>query len=159
MTTLTNRIKEIAKYKGLSERKLCKEIGVANGFLSKVNDVGAAKLNKILSTYTEICPTWLLTGDGEMVKNSDILNKKIDNEPLENILLTLIEKKDTQLQFLHHENGRLNAQINFLNDKIYGQVSNSTTYPTYYDNGHLDGRKISDLPIAEYSTANNEDEL
>lgn len=70
MSNIIDRIKQVIDYKGISERKFCKEIGVANGFLGKVNDVGAAKLNKILYTYSDINPVWLLTGEGEMLKGT-----------------------------------------------------------------------------------------
>ena len=63
---IVDRIRKIIDYKGISERKFCQEIGVSNGFLGKVSDVGSAKLMKILDTYPEINPVWLLTGKGEM---------------------------------------------------------------------------------------------
>ena len=67
MSTVVERIREIIAYKRVSERHFCREIGVSNGFLSKVNDVGSDKLSKIIYTYPEINPTWLLTGSGEML--------------------------------------------------------------------------------------------
>ena len=67
MTTVIDRIRQIIDNKGFSERHFCREIGVANGFLNKVNDVGSDKLNKILYKYPEINPIWLLTGNGSML--------------------------------------------------------------------------------------------
>lgn len=71
MTTIIDRIRQIIDYKGVSERLFCKEIGVANGFIAKVKDVGSSKLNKILYTYPDINPVWLLTGEGEMIIDSN----------------------------------------------------------------------------------------
>jgi len=67
MTTVIERIRQIIENKRLSERYFCREIGVSNGFLNKVNDVGSDKLNKILYRYPEINPIWLLTGNGSML--------------------------------------------------------------------------------------------
>ena len=71
---IVDRIREIIDYKGISERKFCQEIGVSNGFLGKVSDVGSSKLKKILDKYPEINPGWLLTGDGEMLTPKRIIN-------------------------------------------------------------------------------------
>lgn len=69
MSDIISRIKQVIEYKGISERKFSSEIGVSNGFLNKVSDVGCSKLNKIVETYPEINPTWLLTGNGEMIES------------------------------------------------------------------------------------------
>ena len=64
---LASRIKQIIEYKGISVRKFCRETGLSNGFLDRVKDIGVSKLNKILSTYNEINPLWLLNGEGDML--------------------------------------------------------------------------------------------
>ncbi len=48
------------------------EIGIANGYLDKVKDVGSEKLLKILNTYPKISPEWLLTGNGTMIKKRQV---------------------------------------------------------------------------------------
>lgn len=65
---ITARIRKIIEYKGISTRKFCEKVGIANGFLDKVKDVGSEKLLKILNAYPEISPEWLLTGRGSMLK-------------------------------------------------------------------------------------------
>lgn len=67
--SVIDRIKEIIEYKGISARQFCIDVGIANGYLDKVKDVGSEKLLKILNTYPEISPEWLLTGKGEMLKH------------------------------------------------------------------------------------------
>lgn len=79
MTNVVERIRQIIEYKRFSERYFCREIGVANGFLNKVNDVGSDKLNKILYKYPEINPIWLLTGTGSMlVVNQNDMKTRVD---------------------------------------------------------------------------------
>ena len=79
MNNIIDRIKKIIEYKGISERKFCTEIGVSNGFLNKVSDVGSSKLMKILNRYSEINPSWLLTGRGKMILDT-MDNLEIDKE-------------------------------------------------------------------------------
>lgn len=66
-----DRIRQIIDYKNVSVRQFCIEVGIANGFLDKVKDVGSEKLLKILNTYPEISPEWLLTGRGAMLKEEE----------------------------------------------------------------------------------------
>lgn len=83
---LIDRINQIVEYKGISERKFCREIGVSNGFLGNLGDTGVSKLYKILDTYPEIDPLWLFLGTGEMLKK-DVQNatQKIINGDANNV--------------------------------------------------------------------------
>lgn len=86
---IISRIKEIIDYKGISVRRFCMEIGVANGFLDKVKDVGSEKLLKILNTYPEISPEWLLTGQGPMLKESVSIKENRNLIPLYDDVATI----------------------------------------------------------------------
>lgn len=73
-----NAIHRIIKYlkdKGVNHHSFEKEIGVSNGYLNtqlKRNaGMGELVLNKILSQCDEICPTWLLTGEGKMLRKKE----------------------------------------------------------------------------------------
>jgi len=63
---ITDRILQIIDYKGINKRKFYIETGLSNGFLDKVKDIGASKIEDILATYPDINPEWLLTGKGYM---------------------------------------------------------------------------------------------
>ncbi|CAA9198231.1 helix-turn-helix transcriptional regulator [Flavobacterium collinsii] len=67
---IINRILQIIDYKGINRRKFYIETGLSNGFLDKVKDVGASKIEQILRIYPEISPEWLLTGKGHMLENT-----------------------------------------------------------------------------------------
>ncbi|WP_374175067.1 helix-turn-helix transcriptional regulator [Flavobacterium tructae] len=67
---IVNRILQIIEYKGINRRKFYIETGLSNGFLDKVKDVGASKIEQILRIYPEINPEWLLTGKGHMLENA-----------------------------------------------------------------------------------------
>ena len=77
---IPERIREIIAYKHISDRKFCQEVGIANGYLDKVKDVGGEKMLKILNRYPDISPEWLLTGQGEMLKDTAILQATPDKQ-------------------------------------------------------------------------------
>lgn len=68
MENIIDRIREIIKYQGISERAFCKEVGFSNGFLGKVNDIGSQKARDIIIRYPRISAEWLLLGIGPMLK-------------------------------------------------------------------------------------------
>ena len=65
---MIDRILQFIDYKGISKLSFYKEVGLSNGFLDKNKSIGSGKLVKILNSYPEIEPLWLLLGQGEMLK-------------------------------------------------------------------------------------------
>ncbi|SMP08857.1 hypothetical protein [Chryseobacterium profundimaris] len=72
---MIDRILQIIEYKGITKNKFYKETGLSNGFLDKVKDIGASKLEYILNTYPEINSHWLVTGKGEMLNSISIVKE------------------------------------------------------------------------------------
>ncbi len=64
----TERVVEYLENKGISKYKFCKELGFSNKFLDNSSNMGTDKACKILHHFPDINPTWLLTGNGEMLK-------------------------------------------------------------------------------------------
>ena len=64
---IVDRILQLIEYKGINKRKFYIETGLSNGFLDKVKDIGASKIEQILSVYPDVNPEWLLTGKGTMI--------------------------------------------------------------------------------------------
>lgn len=64
---IVERILQLIEYKSINKRKFYIETGLSNGFLDKVKDIGASKIEQILTIYPDINPEWLLTGKGCMV--------------------------------------------------------------------------------------------
>ena len=111
MKTL-QRIKKYIDYKGVTTQKFEKEVGFSNGaFASQLKNnrtIGVDKLENILISYPEISPNWLLTGKGNMIKDSYNQSIKGDgnymagknlhnnsNDFIINNLKTIIKEKDT----------------------------------------------------------------
>lgn len=67
VTTTVDRIIEFIDRKGISKREFAATVGVSHSLIGKSNAIGSDKLEKILSSYPELNPTWLLTGEGDML--------------------------------------------------------------------------------------------
>lgn len=70
---ILDRIKEYIDYKNMTIAAFERSIGMSNASFGKSlkngKAIGTDKLENILSIYTDINPTWLLTGEGSMLRN------------------------------------------------------------------------------------------
>lgn len=73
MSSTVQRIKEYIDFKGITVKKFEELVGFSNGsFGSQYKNnktIGVDKVEYILSVFSELSPDWLLTGQGEMIKN------------------------------------------------------------------------------------------
>ena len=69
--SIKERILYFIASQGLSQGKFERAAGLSNGYINALkNSPSAEKLQKILGAYSEINPTWLMNGEGEMLRNS-----------------------------------------------------------------------------------------
>lgn len=67
--TIKDRINSYIKETGISVRQFEKTAGLSNGAVSKMgNSTRRSILDRILTAYPEISQTWLLTGEGDMLR-------------------------------------------------------------------------------------------
>lgn len=64
---IQERIIKYLDFKGISKYKFYKETGISNGFLDKKGSIGTDKCEIICSYYIDLNPTWLITGNGDML--------------------------------------------------------------------------------------------
>jgi transcriptional regulator with XRE-family HTH domain len=94
-----NRLKEFLKHINLSQGKFEAYVKLSNGYVNKVGDNLTIKsLNKISKTYPELNTTWLLTGEGEMLKGKK--TQQADESIDKDDFLSLLKKKDEQMDRL-----------------------------------------------------------
>jgi hypothetical protein len=67
---ITERIIQVLEQKGITKYKFCKDLGFSNGFLDKPREITTDKYANILEYFQDIDPIWLLTGKGEMIKDT-----------------------------------------------------------------------------------------
>lgn len=83
---MIERILQFINYKGVSKLSFYREVGLSNGFLDRSKSIGVDNLVKILKTYPEIDPLWLLLGEGDMLKRGEqVQTNNGNNNTLNNI--------------------------------------------------------------------------
>jgi|GEM_PF-412822 len=105
-TKIINRLSQYINIKGDNFNKLALGMGVSNSYFSKMvrnnGSLGEDVIRKILLYYEEINPSWLLTGEGAMLKK-DIA--KVDMKDnillLEAQLTNEITKNSRKVYFLY----------------------------------------------------------
>jgi len=70
---LTDRIRVLIDYYGLSKNAFDASITKANGYIGKQikkrASIGSDTVETILHVYKQISPAWLINGEGEMLRN------------------------------------------------------------------------------------------
>lgn len=120
---IKRRILLYADNKGFSKRKIYQDTGIANGVFDKKTGLSEDNIERFISTYSDISPTWLLTGEGSMLKGAGtgpmLKEEKPPEQPpavAENTqIVTYLERKVTdqenKIDELNREIGRLNALV------------------------------------------------
>nr|DAE47099.1 MAG TPA: HTH-type transcriptional regulator [Caudoviricetes sp.] len=68
---IKDRLLEFLKLKNLSQSKFEKSINASNGYVNSMRKgIGSEKLEQIRTIYPELNIEWLITGSGEMLKQS-----------------------------------------------------------------------------------------
>ena len=79
MTTIKERILQFIEYQGEKKESFFENLGLSYANfkgVQKKSALGSDKIDKILSKYPKINPEWLLTGQGEMLKEDSYLEQK-----------------------------------------------------------------------------------
>ena len=67
-TSVKQRLIHFIKYKGISQGKFEKAVGLSNGFVNNIRlSITPEKLQKISLYFPDLNKSWLLTGEGEML--------------------------------------------------------------------------------------------
>src|SRR5690606_32511241 len=74
---IVDRILKIIELNGLNKSQFYKTTGLSNGFLDKVKDVGASKIEDILNAFAQISAEWLIMGTGNMFKNENVVAEPV----------------------------------------------------------------------------------
>lgn len=70
--TLKDRIIEFIEFKGITTQNFEKKVGLSNAAVSKMGDnTRRTTLDKISNAFPELNQNWLLTGEGEMLKDME----------------------------------------------------------------------------------------
>lgn len=125
---ILQRLKQFIDAKGLTIASFEKSIGMSNASFGKSlknnGAIGSDKLENILSVYSDINPTWLLTGQGDMLisdQPSIPAPQPADDSLLYNMYKEERAKSDAQAEQI----GVLKQTIRQLEEKILGLQQDS----------------------------------
>lgn len=70
-STIKERLTAYLKYKGINKSEFGRRVGVSNSYISAIRkSIQPDKTEKIASSFPDLNIAWLLTGDGEMLKDT-----------------------------------------------------------------------------------------
>jgi len=91
MIDFFSRLDKYMKIKGLNDNKITIEANISNGLIGKARKRGSLSqenISKILQVYKDIDANWLLTGEGEMLKNTELtISERLEDFKIENGLM------------------------------------------------------------------------
>lgn len=108
--TVKQRLITFIKYKGLSQGKFEKAVGLSNGFVNNISKgIGAEKMQRILSVYPELNSAWLLSGEGEMLIEEKPLHPMVVKAEalLDKLIASLEETIESQKQVIEKQNAEI----------------------------------------------------
>ncbi len=112
---IKERILQIAKKKGITNREICQKIGLTYGGFTgenKKRPVNSDAIANLLAEYPDVDPRWLLTGQGSMLRGQS--TPEVAPPPSEPAFPGFIEK----IQELSVKVGRLEAENEHLRAAI-----------------------------------------
>jgi hypothetical protein len=116
------RIAIYIHFKKISPHAFEKKIELSNGYFSKqlkhLGSVGSDILIRIHETYTDLDILWILTGEGQMLKEAMLHSQQIDNSILEDFT-NKYTNENKKLKKLENEFDKLQTSLSD-KEKIIG---------------------------------------
>ena len=88
-----DRLKQFIMFKNISTREFERQIGVSYGFIGNMSkSTSPDKVIKISHQFPELNMTWLLTGEGEMIRTD---SRPVPDDDRNSLLATIASQQKT----------------------------------------------------------------
>lgn len=125
-TTVKERLIQYINHKGLSKNKFETICGFGSRYVSNISvSIPPDKIKIISLNFPDLNTGWLLTGEGEMLREngqntSDSASfPKAGYSGSETLLMRIIEGKDAKIEELSRRIGELEAENRFLKERHF----------------------------------------
>lgn len=160
---ITHRLSKYMKYKGLNDNNITVDAGLSVGLIGKAlkksTGLNSDTIEKILHTYVDLNPVWLVVGEGEMLK-PNVKDLK-HNESVANSVTFSDETKHTENATLSLNDepssnyNRMPKVVTVDKDGNDNIVLVPVKAAAGYLNGYGDNKYIQSLPTYNLPNINN----
>ena len=116
---IVDRIKLFREYLGIGQTAFEVNIGVARGYFSNVKTLGSDRILRIHTKYPELNIEWLVTGNGEMIKNAEREQKTIE---ISESAISETKRKGALIYDIDATCGLNGRDIEFTDEKVIGSI-------------------------------------
>lgn len=121
-----DRFLKYLDYKGITENKATVDCGLSKGLIGQAkngkSDLGNKAIEKVLIFYQDLNKVWLVTGEGEMLKESSQPKLVADQVPslssTELLLRDLLTERDNEIRVLQEIIWGLKEEIGSLKNQL-----------------------------------------
>ena len=115
-STFFTRLDQFMQHKGLNDNKITVQAKIAVGTLGKQRRSGKGmsyeSIVKILRTYPELNPTWLLLGEGDMLKIYNMASTDVGT------MLDIIENQNATIKSQQEKIDLLISQLDYIRMQV-----------------------------------------
>lgn len=163
--TTKERLKEFVQALNLGQNAFEKEVGIANGYLaSKSKTITSDTIEKVINKYPNLNIEWLMTGNGNMLKENGIssnktINKKLNRNRYQDMdvnsrIRSFLKDKKITVQSFESAIGKTNGYLSHTKSPTAGVLETiATVYPELNIEWLITGRgdmlKKSEAPTDE----------
>lgn len=116
---IIDRIRQYLDFKGISDYRFEKELSLSKGYINKAKNPTSDVLMKICGIYTDISPEWLVTGKGEMIKNTEREQKTIE---ISESAISETKRKGALIYDIDATCGLSGRDVDFTDEKVIGSI-------------------------------------
>lgn len=96
---MKERLIKYIKCKFISQKEFCEVIGVSHGYISAIKkSIAPDKLQRISELYPDLNIDWLITGQGEMLR--DVQRDEVASPALSVDVMSYLREKDDEIREL-----------------------------------------------------------